>query len=488
MTFLPSRIGGHPPAAHRAPAREEGVRWAFSARVRLGVFVSFVLVTALTGGGSRGDISSLVVLRPLAALFGLYGWLAMPRGALAAVKAPMLFLAALFTLISLQLIPLPPVVWHALPGRGAVSDIDALLGLRDVWRPLALSPSGAWNALFSLVVPAAGLLLFAALEPADRRALPAVVTGVAVVSALLGLMQMLAGPDSVFYLYSITNEGSPVGLFSNRNHNAVFLASAIPVAACWLYLHGGKPSWRVGVAWAAGGLFAFVALVSGSRAGAALTIPGAICGVLLMRETIAGSRRDRVRKRKDRPAPGHRQRVILFCAGAILVALLAATLHAIGRTPLTDVMSATPEDEVRYQVLPTLGKMLSIYWSAGLGVGSFAAVYQIYEPTTLLSSSYLNHAHDDVLEFVLEGGLPGIALLLCGVAFAIRAGTRVWHNTRFPRALRAAILAPPAILAAASLLDYPLRTPSLAVFVTLWTCACLTADRSFAAPASRGRP
>ena len=52
------------------------------------------------------------------------------------------FAGAVLLLPALQLVPLAPSVWHSLPGREGVAQIDAGLGL-NIWRPLTLDIEGA---------------------------------------------------------------------------------------------------------------------------------------------------------------------------------------------------------------------------------------------------------------------------------------------------------------------------------------------------------
>ena len=51
------------------------------------------------------------------------------------------------------------------------------------------------------------------------------------VAIVLGLWQMLEGPDSPLYFYTLSNRGLAVGWFANRNHLASFLASCVPMVA-----------------------------------------------------------------------------------------------------------------------------------------------------------------------------------------------------------------------------------------------------------------
>ena len=60
----------------------------------------------------------------------------------------MALMAAILILPLLQLVPLPPSVWQALPGRELPAQIDASLGL-NIWRPLTLDIEGTVRAVLA---------------------------------------------------------------------------------------------------------------------------------------------------------------------------------------------------------------------------------------------------------------------------------------------------------------------------------------------------
>jgi len=74
-------------------------------------------------------------------------------------------LAALVAVPLLQLIPLPPTIWTALPGRDQMALALELAGLPPGWSPLSLAPEQTWRAALALtpaslsVVPPTGALL-----------------------------------------------------------------------------------------------------------------------------------------------------------------------------------------------------------------------------------------------------------------------------------------------------------------------------------------
>ena len=91
----------------------------------------------------------------------------------------------------------------------------------------------------------------------------------------------------------------------------------------------------------------------------------------------------------------------------------------------------------------------------------------------MLGPQYLNQAHNDVAQLVIEGGALGLGLMLLGLVWFCRAGWRCWRAFRASDGSAGMGLfawLSLATLLAASLVDYPLRTPSLMAVAALLAC------------------
>src|SRR5690606_6417994 len=119
----------------------------------------------------------------------------------------------------LQLVPLPAPLWHGLAGREVEVQALSLIGQDAAWRPLSLSPPKTLAALLALAPPLIALLMIAALDPSYRRWVLIAVAGMAVLSVLLGAMQ-LAGGGAVMRLYSASHHDGITGFQANRNATA----------------------------------------------------------------------------------------------------------------------------------------------------------------------------------------------------------------------------------------------------------------------------
>ncbi|AKM08250.1 O-antigen ligase family protein [Pelagerythrobacter marensis] len=464
----------------------------FSTNARLIVLAAFLLLAFLTGGSSRADMSSLAILRPVSIFVLGYAFLTLSRQHLATNRAIVAIAASAFALAALHLLPLPPEIWRALPGREGVAAIDSTLGFGDAWRPLTLDPQASRNALMALIVPCAALALAIQLTERGRETMLTVVLALGALTALWAMLQLMGSPRGPLYLYSVTNYGSPVGLFANRNHQGVFLASLIPIIFCWALRARG--SWRdlrsdrgrrAGVAAACALLFIPLVLIGGSRAGL-LALLLSVCATALIAIAASGSEvpdgrgpRERSARAKQRQGRARRSAIARFgpaLAGIVIVAGLGLLTIGMERDRAFErLVGSDPIDDLRGEILPVVWEIAVAHFPWGTGIGSFDDVFRSFEPDALLSSSYINHAHNDFAEVFMTAGLPGLAILLAALAVLV---ARAWALLRNGRegirqdALPAGALVALIILLIASLVDYPLRTPALAgyaVLLALWT-------------------
>ncbi|NJM51853.1 MAG: hypothetical protein HC843_14105 [Sphingomonadales bacterium] len=190
----------------------------------LAFFLAFVF---LTGGSSRDDVQSLIILRPAAVIFAAYALTVADFSEWKGRLFPLYILLALAALMVIQLIPLPPSLWTQLPERELFKDIAVLAGIDQPWRPLSIAPSRTLNSLFSLSVPLAALFLYLNLPNEMRFRAIILIMIFILFSALLAIGQIAGPSKNALYLYRITNFNSPVGFFANRNHQASLLAALI---------------------------------------------------------------------------------------------------------------------------------------------------------------------------------------------------------------------------------------------------------------------
>ena len=439
--------------------------WAPENQMRGAVFAGALLlevVSAVFGGASQGNAPGLMAVE-IASLPLLFVSLCLVLAGAApkAATAPMLLLAAIVAVPLLQLVPLPADVWSHLPGRDLEARIVAAVGLGRPSLPFSLAPEDTWRAAMALAPPAAMFLGALFLGDGQRRALAATWLALALISLGLGVLQMLGGPDSPLYLYQITNPGSPVGLFANRNHQATLLFALMPMAAMFTVGFRGRFEDARAVRALLAVLYIVIAIVgvAVTRSRAGVVLSGlAIVGVAAV---IA---RGGTFRRRWRAAAGVAIGA-LAAVGAVLIFALGPILERFGEG-----------GEPRFQGWPLVERAAMAFMPLGSGIGSFQAVYGQAEPLIQVSPIYFNHAHNEYLELWLETGVVGAALLLAFVAWLGARMAAIWgrraNEAEGDLAAAASVLV--LLVAAHSAVDYPLRTEAIAVLFA-FACACLIA-------------
>jgi hypothetical protein len=427
----------------------------------------FFLLVALTGGSSRADPQSLLLLRPATVLFCAYGLACASAQDLRDVRAPLAVVLAVMALALLQLVPLPAAVWRNLPNRELVAAASSSVGLGTIARPLSLTPAMTWNTFFSLFVPLTGIVLVAVQAPENRNRVIPFLMAVALLSALFGFLQALG--SNGLQLYRITHKGVPTGLFANRNHQSIMLLWLM-LAACWM---GSGPlapkrSAKVGLGGAIATVVALFPLLilTGSRAGLLLSVATLfMCGWLLLR---APATRELLKR-------GGRRTKILVGGGIGLISvpllvILVVLALSDRETALSRLFQRDALDDLRWLYLPYIKQMAADYFPWGSGFGSFADAFNGYEPASMLSSHYMNAAHDDPLQLVVEGGLPIIAIVAVALGWVAARLARLWRSDAGAgRALAIFIGGSYFLWLSASFVDYPLRTPIGAMLFAVLT-------------------
>ena len=358
-------------------------------------------------------------------------------------------LGAVAAIPLIQLIPLPPAIWTALPGRAEMVLALQLAGLQPGWAPLTVTPDLTWQSALALLPPAAMFLAVLNASQLQTARMMWIYLAAAVASVLLGAIQLGSG-DTRFYLWATTAAGSVTGFFANRNHLATLLLATLPFAAVFGAAILRRRSDNRLPLWF-GALFMGLVVVGlaaiRSRAGVILFGPIAIASLLAA--WIAAGR--------GRPGPG-----LLALTGGVAAAIGAVAILAL--PPILARFDVQSAPEGRFEGWPIVASASETWLPLGSGIGSFDAVFRSVEPLEQLDPTFFNHAHNEYLETWLEAGWLGAALIL---VFLLWYGRRLWSAwkagpSRERDLQRAASIALLAMLVHSGV-DYPLRTAALAV-------------------------
>jgi O-antigen ligase len=189
-----------------------------------------------------------------------------------------------------------------------------------------------------------------------------------------------------------------------------------------------------------------------SRFGILLGLVAGLCSIPLVASLATGAAR---------------KRIIMIATIANAAALLL--MFQFGFVGMAERLSQTLSTDLRWPLASITVNAAKDYFPFGSGIGTFAPIYQRYEPLEYLLEAYVNRAHNDWLETWLEGGLITATVVCLLLACFLFLAYRSWRTTNpsflvaYARAGSICI----GLLLIHSVLDYPLRTTALMVMVAI---------------------
>jgi O-antigen ligase len=357
---------------------------------------------------------------------------------------------ALFVAVPiLQLVPLPPALWHALPGRENEIAALNLIGADQSWRPISVAPYMTLSSLLSLIPPLIVLFLVSRSSLQGRVRILAVIAAVGIAAGLIGMLQVASGNARWFLLYPHQTPRFAAGFQANRNAGAdVFLISIIAMAG---YCAARRTLIKdlIGKLLLAAFIFLLVltTVLSGSRAGSVLIlIPLALAAALLFGNDLIDRRTTTI--------------------GAVVVIALLGLAAMTWNNPQLDRTWSRYADQSEARPELWRDTVFAIKQTApiGSGLGTFVPVIAAAERLEVVDTTSPNRAHNDYLEFALETGIAG-AILVIGLIVALGArGYRILRATSSKRQRVQAIcgLGILIVLGLHSIVDYPMRSMAVA--------------------------
>jgi O-antigen ligase len=319
----------------------------------------------------------------------------------------------------IYLLPLPIDIWATLAGRGAYLEaLKSMTILAPTNLPLSLTPDATWAALLSSVPVMALFCLALTATKKITKSLLIVVLISATIQVLLSVFQLAFGADSIFY-FDLKVGVSAVGSFANRNHLANFLVIALPVCTYIFFDQSKKKKTNrmsshrhsqkqiiLPFLMFLGFAYVLILLTTLSRGGLIsgfIAIGMSTCIYLL----ALGSK------------TSAKQRIVYLTLAGVFVALaiLASGTEGIqsrlGARLLTDA-------DVRNTIARATLKAAWQFWPWGSGAGSFEAVFPRFQPPIDLGSlAYIEYAHNDYAQVLMELGVAGVALMAAVIVLLV---------------------------------------------------------------------
>jgi len=382
-------------------------------------------------------------------------WLALPVLAMALLAMAMqppsplrrwgLIAAGTIVLVPLlQLLPLPASIWSWPAARqGLAHDLaEAGVSVLPHW---TLSPSATERAALSLLPALAAFAGCLALDSRAHRQCLRLFMGIALGSLLLGFAQLGVPQESPLNPFP---QWAPAlgGVFANPNHQATMLVIAANIALVALIVglrhwrQTGEQPWKP---WALGTLLLFLLgtlPLTGSRGGAIIAMLALVAAAwaagLFQLRTWAGKR-------------------------AMLVTAMALAIAALGLLVAIGWMRVEEVGDLRGPLRQLTFAVGQSHAPLGAGVGSFVPVFEQGALAMSLRDDYINHAHNEYLQWWLEAGWLALLAAVAAFAVLVATGRKLMLRSPSDRATGAAALIGVGIVLVQSFVDYPLRTPAL---------------------------
>ena len=370
-----------------------------------------------------------------------------------------------------QLIPLPPAVLRVLSPRAA-----ALLETLGMKGPRSLTFAVTQSLGDGVLYAAYAIFAFLVYRHVGTRKRAEIFTLVLIASAVFqsfyGLAELFGGTQNIFRFQRTYYLGSATGTYINRDHFSGFLEMLLPLALGYLLAKADFFKLKKGLSlreklvWFGQErlqktlVFGLLAVIIGlgivfshSRTGLIIFV----FTIFLMSSVLTITKRGRSG--------------IKIVRGIAIAVIFAAIFIGIG--PLIERFTSqnlTKDD--RWMYYGNTLKYVQDFPLLGTGLGTFAAIYPMYE--TKYNPGLVDHAHNDYLEILAESGiLGGGALILFAFGGVVWISSK-WVKRRDPfvRGIVLGALAGVLALLIHSFFDFNLRIPAnAAYFVALFAFA-----------------
>jgi O-antigen ligase len=347
----------------------------------------------------------------------------------------------------------------------------ALVAMQLVFRRTAYPHDTASLALLYL---AYAMLCFLASQTLVRgvqaRSLALIFSVYGAALAVFALLQGISSNGKLYWIRQPRNGGWIYGPYVNHNHYAGLMEMLAPIPLVVALTRIAPPRVRA-VAGAAAAVMVGTIFLSGSRGGMlAISVELIMLAALLVKQ-----------KRGVRTAIG----------AGVFLALVIGLLAWIGGGELTRrIVSVSPghtdlATDVRYYINRDGVRMFQRKPIMGWGLGSFPIVYPQFR--TFYTNFFINEAHNDYLQLLVEMGLLGFAVMVWFMVTLFRTAIKKignWTGEMSGALTLACLLGLSGILVHSSV-DFNLQIPAnAALFYVLCTVA---ASEPFAKPARKRR-
>lgn len=413
--------------------------------------VLLVLALLLGGGGVGYGLRNLAIQLLALLLLAVHGPLVARFWREAGWGLRLLVLASLVVPL-VQLIPLPPHLWQALPGREAVLASHRIAGWgEDQWCPISMDRARTLVAFTGLIAPTTIVMLGTCMPDRHKATLALTMVVATFGSFLWGLLQLQSANQAGLLFPINPQPGVLYATFGNRNSTGLLFGAA---TALLIGLANPQRTRELfGLAVMA------VLLVSGvflTQSRSSMVLLAAPLALLLLRLGWLLLARGRPR---GTTTEGMRWAVALATGLTVLVALGIGWSATHGGRVATSLARFDDRQTDRPEMWEDGIYAAGQYWPVGSGMGTFDEVFQLHESLEYVSLRRAGRAHSDYVELAIEAGPFGLALALGWLGWCLACCWGQFRRGPNWPALGAGVAA--GAVALQSLIDYPLRNQTL---------------------------
>lgn len=390
------------------------------------LLAAFILLAPLFRSGKIPLAALLLELLAVAGFLALW-WGTERRSVLGRLEVFLLVALAIFPL--LQLVPLPGFSRADLPGQAEYFLAQQAAAVDEGVVTLSIVARETLSGWLMLLVPIAVYLLTRAISVRTLQKLVTLMLVVAMFQAILGLMQFGSSPSPVFYLGYEYGTGNAVGTYTSRNNFAGFLYLSLMLSLALFMATLGRQTGRTqkGVSFrermqyyaTADGHRAFsygvitlllllAIIFTRSRTGIALTLVGVLLVSAVFSRRIGGGN--------------------TFGRTGVIVSLAVGLAIAIGLgTVLERFTVSDPLSTGRWIIFEGVFEGIGQFFPLGAGTGMFQQTFARFQDLSQ-ANYFINRAHNSYLEWIYNGGMVAVALILGFLALYFARWFSLWKR------------------------------------------------------------
>ncbi len=353
-----------------------------------------------------------------------------------------------------QLVPLPPsLLVHLSPGSFEVYRpvYEALDSQR--WLPLTVNQKATLHETIRIASYVLMYIITIQLLTSGKylRRTVEVVVGLTIIIAFFAIIQRYTSPEHIYWFRSVPGGGTPFGPWVYRSQYSGFMAMVLPlIIGLFLYfkprIEEEEPlQARIVTMLTAHGsnlriflsfgvvLVLLSILLSLSRGGILVTLLSILVFFYLLSK-----------KSSLQFWP-----VLVIVSGSVVLFFIT-----FGSEEISWKFSNTFTEEGEWNLsrLATWTDTLEIikdFWLTGTGFGTFVDIFPVYK--TIPSNSVYDHAHNDYLELLTDGGVIGFILVVWFIVVVLKGG---WQKIRRRRDNFSILIGIAALVGICSMLFY----------------------------------